>query len=90
MLSLFGTWQHRVLSSAVILSYLLRSEARPEQSDLFKQIERDLHNFRDGISMEMVEQVYCSNTEQGAGCCVCKTVACILPPVTDCSWSVDA
>ena len=68
MLSLFGTWRHRVLSSAVILSYLLRSEARPEQSDLFKQIERDLHNFRDGISMEMVEQVYCSNTDQGAGC----------------------
>ena len=76
MLSNFYAWQHRVLSSAVILSYLLRSEARPQQSDLFKQIERDLHNFRDGISMAMVEQVYCSNNDQGAGCCSCHTFAC--------------
>ena len=85
MLSTLGTWQHCVLSGAVILSYLLPSEARPQQSDLFKQIERDLRNFSDGISMDMVEQVYCSNTDQGVGCCVCVTFACALPPVTGCA-----
>lgn len=58
-------WQFRALSSLVILSYILRFEARPQQSDLFKQIDLDLHNFRAGISIDMVEQVYCSNSDQG-------------------------
>lgn len=62
---LFRPWQRRALSSVMILSYIFRFEARPHQSDLFKQIDRDLHNFRAGISINMVEQVYCSNSDQG-------------------------
>ena len=62
---LISPWQRRALSSVVVLSYILRLEARSQQSDLLKQIERDLHNFRAGISIDMVEQVYCSNSDQG-------------------------
>ena len=82
MLSNFSAWQQCILSSVVIISYLLRSEALPQHSDLFEQIEWDLHNFRDGISMDMVEQVYCSNNDPGADCCACQTY-CLCPPASD-------
>ena len=62
---LLSPWLRHALSSVVILSYILRFEARPQQSDLFKQIEQDLHKLGAGISIDMVEQVYCSNSDQG-------------------------
>lgn len=85
---LFSPWQRHVLSSVVILSYILRFEARPQQSDLFKQIDRDLHNFRAGISIDMVEQVYCSNSDQGQVAAVYEA-SCALERPTDHALSLS-
>ncbi|KAL3136015.1 hypothetical protein ABBQ32_007052 [Trebouxia sp. C0010 RCD-2024] len=64
-IGLTGQQQHVFLGVLLLWVYVLPTEARPQQSDLFKQIDKDLHHFRNGISIEMVEQVYCSNSDQG-------------------------
>lgn len=66
---LTGRQQRVVLGVLLLWVHLLPTEARPQQLDLFKQIDKDLHHFRNGISIEMVEQVYCSNSDQGACRC---------------------
>ena len=59
--------QHRALLSVVSLwLHVWLSEARVDESHLFAQIDKDLHEFRDGITLDMVEQVYCSNDDQGS------------------------
>lgn len=75
-IGLTGQQQHVFLGVLLLWVYVLPTEARPQQSDLFKQIDKDLHHFRNGISIEMVEQVYCSNSDQGARRCTCQQLRC--------------
>lgn len=61
------------LFSTVMLTGFVASARATQQSteqDLFQQIRRDLYEFRKGITYDMVEQTYCSNTDQGepSGC----------------------
>lgn len=73
---LSGPQQLVLLSAMLLWVQLLRCEARPQPSDLFKQIDKDLHNFRNGVSIGMVEQVYCSNNDQGANRCAYQQLWC--------------
>lgn len=64
--ALLTVLEPRALLSVVSLwLHFWLSEARPHESELFAQIDKDLHEFQDGITLDMVEQVYCSNNDQG-------------------------
>lgn len=54
-----------LLTIAFLTTHWTLSQGRSQTSDLYKQINDDLHNFRNGVTLNMVEQVYCSNSDSG-------------------------